>query len=162
MTLSIIAVAMSAVALALWFWDRRARLRVRIEDETIFDYDEEFGEHPVGRGLSIDVVNKTLRRIEVASVWLRWSKWRWLPLRRQQRLFPELQRVKEEWRLETRFWVEPWGDKQLGADADELEYWLRPRSISGEVWVRVVVRDVLGKRYRSNTVKLNVPARKTP
>ena len=162
MTLSIIAVAISAITLALRFWDHRARLRVRIEDETIFSYDEEFGEYPEGRALWIDVINPTSRRIKVASVWLRWSKWRWLPFGRRQRLFPELQRVKEEWIQETRFWVEPWGDKVLGADADELEYWLRPRSTSGEVWVRVVVRDVLGKGFRSNQVKLNVPARNTP
>ena len=81
------------------------------------------GAYPAGRLVWIDIVNLSSRRMKVASVWLEWTKWRWLPLGINRGTLPELQRVDEgEQRYEYRFWVEPWGDSVLSLDADELEY----------------------------------------
>ncbi len=156
-----LSVIIAAIALLLSFanfgyvlWDRRPRLRPGIEEEETYGYDPDHGEYPEGHRLFIDIVNHSSRRIKVSHFMLEWKK-SWFPQRwRVVSEPPDLQKGETEARSTSRFWIEPWGSVVFSIDSSELKTSLKRRGHEGSIRVRVRVRDVIDRWFKSNTIRL--------
>jgi hypothetical protein len=154
-----VALLLSVANFAVILWDRRPHLAVGLENDLMTDYDEETGfEYRVGHRLWIDIVNRSSRRIKVSHFILEWKKsWlsrRWWKVDADK--LPDLQPGDMQMTVTTRFWIEPWGDAVFSLDSEELMPRLGKGVDRESVWMRVSARDVLGRWFKSNKVRLKV------
>ena len=156
-----LSVIIAAIALLLSFanfgyvlWDRRPRIRPGIEEEEVYGHDPDHGDYPDGHRLWIDIVNHSSRRIKVSHFVLEWKK-SWIPQKwRVVSELPDLQKGETEVQSTSRFWIEAWGSVVFSMDSSEFKALQLKRGHGESIRVRVKVRDVLDRWFKSNTVKL--------
>jgi len=151
--IAVLALTISFANLYLYFLDIKPTLKIGFYSENvIFEDDQEGSPLDIMKYFSIDIINRSSRRIKVANISVELMKSRWLNFRRQQENYPDFQKDKP---FIPSFWVEPWGDASFGAEEEEFTTWLWEKTrYTKNLWVRIVVIDALRKRYKSQILKV--------
>lgn len=155
-----LAILISASSLFIILWDRFPRAHITI-GKAVETEDTEYGIAKIGERLWVTISNRSAKRIFITDIYVEWSKYIILPTKVHKVILKDLERWESDDKPEAtrRFWVEPWGDVVLSADAEELEYGFKKQIISSrsKISYRVVVCDGLRKQYKSNRIKLIDP-----
>jgi hypothetical protein len=168
-SIAIFALFVSIISLSFNIVDRFPRIRVSANLETEY-FDIEGAVDPGVTRLWITISNQSTRRIFVTDVYAQWSWYLLLPLQWKKIELEDLQRYENE-KLEStkRFWIEPWGNVVLSADAENTEYELRKRFsdrfnnsinrminnlLNRRLNYRILVYDGQQKGYRSNKIRI--------
>jgi hypothetical protein len=165
--IALIALGISILDFILLAWDRWPHVKVGITTEDIIEeVPDAAGSVKTGKRLWIELSNHSTKRIWINSLNIEWSWYPGVPLRVHKIDLSDLQRFENNIAMPTtRFWIDVWGDTILSADADDIEWDLNHKLYSQSklfnytrnINYRVVVGDGLGKSYRSNKIRLNMP-----
>jgi hypothetical protein len=160
MEVGYLALFISIINLFLLLRDRFPRAYVAIETEVV-EEDTEYGPSKIDERLWITISNQSAKRIFITGISAEWSKHKFFPYRYRKINLEDLQRWESNDKLDptTRFWIEPWGNVVLSADADDFKYKFYKQLYSSgkKISYRVVVYDGLQKSYKSNRIILNDP-----
>lgn len=160
---AIIALFISIVDLFIILWDRRPHIKVNIDVEIFEDVTDD-GPVMVGKRLWINVVNRSTHRVFITRISTEWSQYFFLPFRPRTVELDDLQMWENNKSEPTaRFWIDPWGDAALSADAESIEFHLNEQLEklgSRKGWYKVVVHGS-GKFYRSNRIVLNLSRKRS-
>ena len=148
-----LALVISVANLYLYFSDIRPTLKIGFYIDEVLIEDEELG--PVGsdKYYSIDIVNHSSRRIKVANILVEWKKSRWFSKQKWKATLPDFKQKGFNDFISS-FWIEPWGDQSYGVSEDDFTSWLSTKTRIKSLWARVVVKDALGKSYRSQILRV--------
>ena len=119
-----IALGISIFNLIFFIWDRKSHLKVGITKE--FRTDDNDGESSlIGEMLWVNISNHSIHRIWITQIRAEWSWYLSFSSKRKHIDLIEFRAGDdgdESWRpIAARFWIEPWGDMVLSADADAVE-----------------------------------------
>jgi len=157
MEIAYLALIISVINSYLVLRDRFPRAHVTIGKE-IDAVDTEYGPSKIGERIWITISNRSAKRIFVTDIYAEWAKYIFFPFRSHKINLEELQRWESSDKPDptTRFWIDPWGDVVLSADAEEFEHEFKRqlRSSKYKIGYRVIVRDGLQKKYQSNRINL--------
>lgn len=160
MEVAYLALLISIFNLFLILRDRFPRAYVAIETEVVTE-DTEYGPNKLDERLWITISNRSAKRIFITKIYAEWSKYSFYPFRNNTIELEDLQRQESTDKPDptTRFWIEPWGNVVLSADADDFQYRFKKQLVSSKqkIGYRVIVQDGLQKKYKSNRIKLVDP-----
>lgn len=160
MEVAYLALLISIINLVLVLRDRFPRAYVAIGTEVVTE-DTEHGPVKIDERIWITISNRSAKRIFITDIYAEWSRYNFYPFRSNKINLEDLQRWESGDKPDpiTRFWIEPWGDAVLSADADDFQYRFKKQLISSahKISCRVIVHDGLQKMHKSNRINLSNP-----
>lgn len=162
MEIAYLALAISVINTFLVLRERFPRLHITIGTEYVME-DTEYGPYPIDKRIWITISNRSAKRIFITDIYARWSKRIFFQFNSHKIKLEDLQRWESGDKPDptTRFWIEPWGDAVLSADAEDFEYNLQKQIFSSKQKInyQVAVVDGLQKKYLSNKITLRASPR---
>jgi hypothetical protein len=162
MEIAYLALIISVINTYLVLRDRFPRAHVTIGKEIVTE-DTEYGSAPIGERIWVTISNRSAKRLFVTDIHAEWTRYIFYSFRMYRKNLKDLQRWESGDKPDptTRFWIEPWGDAVLSADAEDFEYEFQQQIFTKweKISYRVVIIDGLQKKHKSNKIKLHASLR---